>query len=55
MHERTIANKIESVLVIGLGKVGSLVATLLRETGYRVTGLVKNWDSHPSGLNSSSY
>ena len=55
MHKGTIANKIESVLVIGLGKVGSLVATLLRETGYRVTGLVKNRDSHTSGLNSSSY
>ena len=41
MHEGTIANKIESVLVIGLGKVGSLVATLLHETGYRVTGLVR--------------
>ena len=31
--------KIQSVLVIGLGKVGQLVATLLFEHGYRVTGL----------------
>ncbi len=30
---------IESVLVIGLGKVGSLVATLLDQEGYRVTGM----------------
>lgn len=30
---------IESVLVVGLGKVGLLVATLLHEQGYRVTGL----------------
>ena len=33
---------IESVLVIGLGKVGQLVATLLHEQGYRVTGLDTN-------------
>lgn len=31
--------KIESILVIGLGKVGLLVATLLHEQGYRVTGM----------------
>lgn len=36
---------IESVLVVGLGKVGSLVATLLHQQGYRVTGL----DHSPSG------
>lgn len=30
--------KIESILVLGLGKVGSLVATLLHETGFAVTG-----------------
>ncbi len=30
---------IESVLVIGLGKVGLLVATLLNRSGFRVTGL----------------
>ena len=30
--------KIESVLVLGLGKVGALVATLLHETGFDVTG-----------------
>jgi saccharopine dehydrogenase-like NADP-dependent oxidoreductase len=30
--------KIKSVFVLGLGKVGFLVATLLHETGFRVTG-----------------
>lgn len=30
--------RIRSVLVLGLGKVGSLVATLLHETGFEVTG-----------------
>jgi saccharopine dehydrogenase-like NADP-dependent oxidoreductase len=34
-----LAQKIQSVLVIGLGKVGKLVATLLFENGYRTTGL----------------
>jgi saccharopine dehydrogenase-like NADP-dependent oxidoreductase len=34
-----MARIIESVLVVGLGKVGLLVATLLHEEGYRVTGL----------------
>jgi saccharopine dehydrogenase (NAD+, L-lysine-forming) len=34
-------NKINSILVIGLGKVGSLVATLLHENGYAVAGLAK--------------
>ena len=34
-----MAQKIQSVLVIGLGKVGKLVATLLFENGYRTTGL----------------
>lgn len=38
-----MSKKIESVLVIGLGKVGQLVATLLQDGGYRVTGL----DSQP--------
>jgi saccharopine dehydrogenase (NAD+, L-lysine-forming) len=33
--------KINSVLVIGLGKVGALVAILLHENGYAVTGLVR--------------
>lgn len=33
---------IRSVLVIGLGKVGSLVAILLHENGYAVTGLTQN-------------
>ena len=31
--------RIQSILVIGLGKVGRLVATLLHQHGYRVTGL----------------
>ncbi|MBF0259670.1 MAG: saccharopine dehydrogenase NADP-binding domain-containing protein [Desulfamplus sp.] len=30
--------KIKSVLVLGLGKVGSLVGTLLHKTGFKVTG-----------------
>ncbi len=34
--------KINSILVIGLGKVGALVATLLHENGYSVTGLVRH-------------
>ena len=34
--------KINSVLVIGLGKVGALVAMLLHENGYAVTGLVRH-------------
>ena len=33
------AKKIKNILVLGLGKVGSLVATLLFETGYDVTGV----------------
>lgn len=33
--------KIRSILVIGLGKIGSLVATLLHENGYKVTGFAK--------------
>tara|TARA_Y100000310_G_scaffold80049_1_gene76729 strand:+ start:287 stop:1351 length:1065 start_codon:yes stop_codon:yes gene_type:complete len=33
--------KINTVLVIGLGKVGALVAMLLHENGYAVTGLVR--------------
>ncbi len=32
---------IDSVLVIGLGKIGSLVATLLHENGYAVTGYTR--------------
>ena len=36
--------KIKSVLVIGLGKVGTLAATLLDESGFEVTG----WDSNPT-------
>ena len=30
--------KIDSILVFGLGKIGALVATLLHETGFKVTG-----------------
>jgi saccharopine dehydrogenase (NAD+, L-lysine-forming) len=33
---------IDSVLVIGLGKVGLLVATLLHENGYSVTGVARD-------------
>ncbi len=33
------SRQFEQVLVVGLGKVGSLVGTLLHETGYQVTGL----------------
>jgi saccharopine dehydrogenase-like NADP-dependent oxidoreductase len=33
-----MSEKINSILVLGLGKVGSLVATLLHETGFAVTG-----------------
>lgn len=33
-----MSKKIESILVLGLGKVGSLVACLLHETGFKVTG-----------------
>ena len=40
-----MTQKIQSVLVIGLGKVGKLVATLLFENGYRITGLDSS--SHP--------
>ncbi|CAI2719728.1 saccharopine dehydrogenase family protein [Nitrospina watsonii] len=34
-----MASKIESILVIGLGKVGKLVGLLLHESGFRVTGV----------------
>ena len=34
--------RIKSVFVLGLGKVGSLVATLLHETGFDVTGADRN-------------
>ena len=33
-----MSEKLNSVLVLGLGNVGSLVATLLHETGFKVTG-----------------
>jgi len=36
---------INSVLVIGLGKVGALVALLLHENGYQVTGLDRDGNS----------
>ncbi len=35
--------KINSVLVIGLGKVGTLVATLLHQNGFQVTGMDKSF------------
>lgn len=38
--------KINSILVIGLGKVGSLLATLLHENGYSITGLALNVEEH---------
>lgn len=31
--------KIHSILVFGLGKVGSLKASMLHETGFEVTGI----------------
>jgi saccharopine dehydrogenase-like NADP-dependent oxidoreductase len=34
-----MAKKISSVLVVGLGRVGTLVAILLHKEGYRVTGM----------------
>jgi len=37
--------KINTVLVVGLGKVGALVARLLHENGYRVTGLDRDGDA----------
>jgi saccharopine dehydrogenase-like NADP-dependent oxidoreductase len=37
-----VSEKINSILVLGLGKVGSLVATLLHETGFAVTGADMN-------------
>ena len=40
-----MANKIQSVLVLGLGKVGHLVGVLLHETGFRVTGATRNEDT----------
>lgn len=42
-----MSRAIDSVLVVGLGKVGTLVATLLHESGFRVTGLD---NSEHSGL-----
>lgn len=40
-----MGHRIDSVLVLGLGKVGHLVALLLHETGFRVTGA----DLHGAG------
>lgn len=37
-----MAGEIRSVLVLGLGKVGSMVASLLHETGFAVTGADMN-------------
>jgi len=46
-----MGRKIHSVLVIGLGKVGRLVGTILHEMDYRVTGLVrKSSEGHPFPL-----
>ncbi|MBT6491986.1 MAG: L-lysine dehydrogenase, partial [Deltaproteobacteria bacterium] len=42
-----MAATIEKVLVIGMGKVGSLVGTLLHETGFQVTGMDA---AEPQGL-----
>ncbi len=40
--------KINSVLVLGLGKVGSLMASMLHETGFEVTGAdVEVYENHP--------
>lgn len=45
--------KIDSVLVLGLGKVGSLVASLLQETGFKVTGAdMQPNASHPFAVKS---
>ncbi len=41
-----MSGKIKSVFVLGLGKVGSQVATLLHETGFEVVGA-----DHHEGLN----
>ncbi len=40
-----MGTKIESVLVLGLGKIGHLVALLLHETGFKVTGVTRNRDN----------
>jgi saccharopine dehydrogenase-like NADP-dependent oxidoreductase len=36
--EPNMQRKMHSILVVGLGKVGSLIASLLHETGFEVTG-----------------
>ncbi len=46
-------SKVTSVLVLGLGKVGSLVASLLHETGFSVTGADLNaGGDHPFSVTS---
>ncbi len=46
-------SKIKSVLVLGLGKVGSLVAALLHDTGFTVTGAdQKAGGEHPFAVTS---
>jgi len=37
-----VRERISCISVLGLGKVGSLVATLLHETGFTVTGADMN-------------
>jgi UDP-N-acetyl-D-mannosaminuronate dehydrogenase len=34
----TVQKKLHSILVLGLGKVGTLVGLLLNKTGFKVTG-----------------
>ena len=40
-----MGHNINSVLVSGLGKVGALVARLLHENGYQVTGFDRDENS----------
>ncbi len=42
-QEAVLKKKLESILVLGLGKVGTLVGVLLDKTGFKVTGA----DLHP--------
>ena len=42
-----MASQLKNVAVLGLGKVGSLVGTLLTRSGFTVTGIDAN---PPSGL-----
>lgn len=50
-----MAKLIKSVLVIGLGRVGSLAATLLHSNGYKVTGFDTSLnEDHPFKVISAS-